>query len=195
LPAATADCPAGGADTREAHPEHWAGTQNNLGIAWTDIPTGDRAENLGKAIVAYGLALDVRTRETHPADWATTQNNLGEAWRNMPTGDRAQNLGKAIAAYGLALEVQTRDAHPAAWAMTHFNLALAYRDRVAMGGGRPDLGLAIASVRAAASVWTDADFPYYYRNSIAPALQEFLTTWLQGGHGTQAEFDAIPPAE
>jgi len=72
---------------------------------------------------------------------------------------------------------------------------LAYRDRAAQGGGRSDLGLAIASVRAAASVWTEADFPYYYRNSIAPALQKLRTAWLQRAHGTQAEFDAIPPAE
>jgi len=113
----------------------------------------------------------------------------------MPSGDPAENLSRAIAAFGLALEVQTREADPAAWAGTRFNLGLAYCDRAALGGGRPDLGLAIASVRAAASVWTAADFPFYYRNHVAPTLEELRTAWLQAGHGTQAEFDVIPPAE
>jgi tetratricopeptide (TPR) repeat protein len=181
--------------TREAHPVDWASTQNNLGIAWQFMPTGDRAQNLGKAIAAYTLALEVSTREAHPADWALTQNNLGNAWRDMPTGDRAENLGKAIAAYKLALEVRTREAQPTKWAMTRFNLGVAYWAREGMGGGWPDLRLAIASVRATESVVTGADFPYDYRNRIAPALQALRTAWLQDGHGTQAEFDAIPPAE
>jgi tetratricopeptide (TPR) repeat protein len=181
--------------TREAHPAEWASTQNNLGIAWRNMPTGDRAENIGKAIAAYGLALEVRTREAHAANWAMTQNNLGNAWAHMPTGDRVENLGKAIAACRLALEVRTREAHPADWAGSRLNLGLAYGYRADLGGGRSDLGLAIASVRAAAGVWTDVDFPFYFRNYIAPALKKLRTAWLQGEHGTQAEFDAIPPAE
>jgi hypothetical protein len=181
--------------TCEAHPAEWAGTQINLGEAWRKMPTGDRAENLGKAIAAYRRALEVLTREAHPADWAATQNNLGLTWADMPTGDRAEDLGKAITAYGLALEVYTREARPADWAMTRFNLGLVYWDRADLSGNRSDLGLAIASVRAAAGVFTDADFPDHYRNHIAPVLQDLRTAWLQGGHGTQAEFDAIPPAE
>ncbi|HYN76454.1 MAG TPA: hypothetical protein VES73_01510, partial [Lamprocystis sp. (in: g-proteobacteria)] len=124
-----------------------------------------------------------------------TQNNLGTAWAQMPTGDRAENLGKAIAAYGLALEVRTREAHPLDWARTRINLGLGYRARADLGNGRSDLALAIASVRAAASVFTDGDFPFEYRNHIAPTIEELRTAWLQGGHGTQAEFDAIPPAD
>ncbi|MDA2915165.1 tetratricopeptide repeat protein, partial [Acidobacteriia bacterium AH_259_A11_L15] len=80
-------------------------TQNNLGIAYGDLPTGDRGENLGKAIAAYEAALTVRTREQFPVQWAGTQNNLGVAYKNLPTGDRGENLGKAIAAYEAALEV------------------------------------------------------------------------------------------
>nr|WP_232731833.1 hypothetical protein [Oscillatoria sp. PCC 10802] len=39
--------------------------------------TGDRAENLERAIAAYQAALQVRTREAFPQNWAMTQNNLG----------------------------------------------------------------------------------------------------------------------
>ena len=74
-------------------------TQNNVGGAYHRLPTGDRGENLGKAIAAYELALTVRTRDADPDAWAATQHNLGLAYNRLPTGDRSENIGKAIAAY------------------------------------------------------------------------------------------------
>ena len=67
--------------TREAFPQDWAMTQNNLGNAYRDRIQGSRAENLEAAIKAYEAALTVRTREAFPQDWAMTQNNLGTAYR------------------------------------------------------------------------------------------------------------------
>ena len=45
--------------TREAFPEDWAMTQNNLGTAYQDRIQGSRAENLEAAIKAYEAALTV----------------------------------------------------------------------------------------------------------------------------------------
>ena len=56
-------------------------TQNNLGIAYCDLPTGDRGENLRRAIACYEAALRVWTEADFPSDWATTQFNLGLALR------------------------------------------------------------------------------------------------------------------
>src|SRR5438105_10801216 len=81
----------------------WAQTQNNLGIAYWNLPTGDRAANLTQAIACYEAALRVRTERDFPVDWAQTQNNLGLAYRNLPTGDRAANLTQAIAYYEAAV--------------------------------------------------------------------------------------------
>ena len=66
--------------TREAFPQDWAMTQNNLGTAYRDRIQGSRAENLEAAIKAFEAALTVRTREAFPQDWARTQNNLGIAY-------------------------------------------------------------------------------------------------------------------
>ncbi len=52
--------------TRETYPVAWAGILNNLGNAWSDMPTGDKADNLRQAIAAYQAALTVRTREANP---------------------------------------------------------------------------------------------------------------------------------
>src|ERR1039458_1367739 len=47
--------------TENELPADWDLTQNNLGIAYADIPTGDRAENLRRAIEHYEAALRVYT--------------------------------------------------------------------------------------------------------------------------------------
>ncbi len=180
--------------THEAHPVDWAMNQNNLGSAWQSLPTGDRGENLGKAIDCYTVALEVHTREAHPLGWAANENNLGNAWQSLPTGDRGENLGRAIACYTAALGVSTREAHPVDWAKTRFNLGLTYAIRAGIGGGGADLRLAVAQVRAAGTVWTEAAFPFDFQNAVAPALEGLRAEWLSGGHGTAGEFDAIAPA-
>ena len=42
-------------------------TQNNLGSAYAELPTGDRAANLARAIDCYTQALRFRTAEAAPA--------------------------------------------------------------------------------------------------------------------------------
>jgi tetratricopeptide (TPR) repeat protein len=78
-------------------------TQNNLGTAYADLPTGDRGVNLQRAIAYYEAALRIRTEQDFPVDWAMTQNNLGIAYQDLPTGDRGVNLHWAIACYEAAI--------------------------------------------------------------------------------------------
>ncbi|MBE9117466.1 CHAT domain-containing protein [Lusitaniella coriacea LEGE 07157] len=115
--------------TREAFPQDWAMTQNNLGNAYSDRITGERAENLDRAIASYNNALQIRTREAFPQDWATTQNNLGTAYNNRITGERAENLDRAIRIYQEALEVCTRTAFPQNHTETLNNLGFTYQDQ------------------------------------------------------------------
>ncbi len=78
--------------TEQEFPRDWAGTQNNLGIAWSDLPISDRSENLRRAIGYYEAALRVYTVRDFPQDWAMMQNNLGVAWNDMAVGGRSENL-------------------------------------------------------------------------------------------------------
>ena len=80
----------------EADPRNWALTQNNLGTAYANLPTGDRSKNLAKAIVCLEAALRVYTERDFPADWAMTQNNLGFTYASLPTGN-GENLANGIA--------------------------------------------------------------------------------------------------
>ncbi|MEH2088831.1 MAG: hypothetical protein V7K61_19185, partial [Nostoc sp.] len=99
--------------TREALPQSWAMTQNNLAIAYRGRIKGDRADNIENAIAAYTAALTVTTKEALPQYyWAGTQNNLANAYSDRIKGDRADNIEIAIAAYTAALKVYTREALP-----------------------------------------------------------------------------------
>ena len=76
------------------------------------LPVGDRAATLRKAIACYEQALRFRTPEAAPFDYAMTQTNLGTDYYSLPVGDRAANLQQAIARYEQALRVYTPEADP-----------------------------------------------------------------------------------
>ncbi len=144
--------------TREAFPEDWAWTQNNLGNAYQNRLHGDRAANLEQAIEYYQRALQVFTREAFPENWAGTQNNLGLAYFEHLHGDRAANLEAAIECYQLALQVHSREAFPANWANTQANLGNAYLYRL-HGDRAANLEQAIECCQRALQVYTREAFP------------------------------------
>jgi predicted ATPase/class 3 adenylate cyclase len=135
-----------------------AGSQNNLGNAYGNLPTGDRGANLTKAMRCYEAALRVFTERDFPRDWAMTQNNLGNVYGNLPTGDRAVNLTKAIGCSEAALRVFTEHEFPIDWAMTQNNLGIAYGN-LPTGDRAPNLTKAIGCSEAALRVFTEHEFP------------------------------------
>lgn len=81
--------------------------QNNLGIAYCKLPTGDRVANLQRAIACYEEALRFRTPESSPLGYAMSQNNLGNVLTLLSVGDQATNVQQAIACYKEALRFWT----------------------------------------------------------------------------------------
>ena len=147
--------------TREAFPEQWAGTQNNLANAYKDRIKGEKAENIERAIRFYQAALEIINRVAFPEDWAMIQNNLANAYSNRIKGEKAQNIEQAIAAYQSALEIRTCEAFPKQWATTQNNLALAYSNRIKREKA-DNIDQAIAFYKAALEIYTRAAFPYNY---------------------------------
>ena len=139
-------------------PRKAAEIQHNLGLAYRELPAGDRQENLRRAIACYEAAVQVHTREAFPVEWAMTQNNLGLAYRELPAGDRQENLDRAIACYDAALQVYTREAFPVQWAGTQNNLGLAYKD-LSAGDQQENLRRAITYFEAALQVRTREALP------------------------------------
>ena len=143
---------------RKTTQSKWAMTQNNLGNAYWNLPTGDRVANQKNAITAYEAALRVFTEKDFPVDWAMTQNNLGNAYWNFPTGDRVANLKKAITAYEAALRVYTEKDFPADWARTQNNLGNVHSG-LPIGVPAENLQNAVTAYEAALRVYTEKDYP------------------------------------
>ena len=142
----------------KASPDRWAMAQNNLGVAYWRLPTGNRGKNLARAIACYEAALRVFTETDFPKDWAMTQNNLGIACAELSTGNRGHNLARAIACFQAALRVYTETDFPKDWATMQNNLGLAWSDLPAGDRGE-NVASAIACFEAALRVYTESDFP------------------------------------
>jgi Domain of unknown function (DUF4062)/Tetratricopeptide repeat len=136
----------------------WALTQNLLGTTWSDLATGSKAENMKKAIKAYGAALTVYTKEAHPDDWAMMQNNFSTAWLELSTGNKAENVVQAINACEAALTVYTQEKYPDDWAMAQDNLGNAWSE-LPTGDKGKNMAKAIAGYEAALRVYTKEAYP------------------------------------
>ena len=79
--------------TREAFPQDWAQTQNNLAIAYSDRIKGSKADNLEAAIKAYEAALTVFTREAFPQDWAQDAEQSRERLLRSHQGLQGRQFG------------------------------------------------------------------------------------------------------
>jgi tetratricopeptide (TPR) repeat protein len=90
--------------TRERAPLDWAMTQNNLGLALSQLGEWENTtEILEEAIATSRAALDESARERVHLQWAKAQNNLGLAL--LALGNRESGTDKlveAVAAYRAA---------------------------------------------------------------------------------------------
>ena len=114
--------------TRDALPQQWATTQNNLGEAYRNRIVGDKAQNLELAIASFTAALQVYTRDAFPQDWAMTQYNLGNVYRDRILGNKRENLELAIKSFTNALLVYTPTIFPQNHVETLFNLGIVYQE-------------------------------------------------------------------
>jgi len=112
------------------------------------LTTGDRSENLHKAIEYYQQAQKVFTENAFPAEWAATQNNLGVAYAMLAIGN--QHSGTDF---------------PVKCVATLYNLGLAYFD-LPTGNRRQNRDEATNNCQGAIQhyenalrVYTETDFP------------------------------------
>ncbi|WP_293070726.1 CHAT domain-containing tetratricopeptide repeat protein [Moorena sp. SIO4A5] len=144
--------------TREAFPEHWAGTQTNLAIAYDERIKGQKSQNSEEAIACLQQALRVYTFEAFPIEWARTQDNLGNAYCHRRKGEKVENLEQAIAYFQEALRVYTFETFPYDWASTQNYLGAAYSNRI-KGEKAQNIENAIACSKKALRVFTFEGFP------------------------------------
>ncbi|WP_293332987.1 CHAT domain-containing protein [Microcoleus sp. CAWBG58] len=169
-------------NNREPGSEKYAGTQNNLAVAYINRINGSRADNLERAIEFFQAALTVYTLENFREDWAMTQNNLAIAYSDRINGSRTDNLERAIEFFQAALTVYTLEDFREGWAMTQNNLGEAYRNRI--NGSRADnLERAIEFFQAALTVYTLEKF----REKLATTQNNLAIAYSNRINGSRAD--------
>jgi len=94
----------------------------NLGLAWAEIPSGDRPINLSRAIASLQKAADLFDPRSRPVEHARTQNALGSAHREMG------QMGEAEIAFRRAVDLVPLEINPGEHGAARNNLGLVYGD-------------------------------------------------------------------
>lgn len=118
------------------HPDVWALSRLELGIASLSRTRGEQSANVEQAISAIGEALKIVTRDTDPGAWARATNAIATAYTMRTSGERAKNLEKALETYRSLEPAMSRENDPEGWATVQHNLASLYFRRIS--GSRSD---------------------------------------------------------
>ena len=136
---------------RDRNPELWAKLQSELGKSLLLKLTGNRGQNIEKAISAYLLALEVLTKEKFPQEWGLINIALGPAYFERIKGEHTDNIEKAIATIESAFETIRKKDSALLWAMGKGNLSNIYSQRV-KGTRSQNAELAISNASQALEV-------------------------------------------
>jgi CHAT domain-containing protein len=115
----------------EQYPQKWSELQHRLGVGYSDLRSGNYADNLELAIYHLNEALKVRKRENYPYGWAITQKDLGAIYWQSTMGGRGDKSASFMASkkcYEQALTGFNFDQYPVEWAETQHNLGTWYKN-------------------------------------------------------------------
>ncbi len=134
----------------------WGLTHYQLYSAYYQNVSGDRGNNLEKAIQHCQSILESIKYQDEPELWVATQINLGLAYSDRIYGERAANIELAISSHNAALSVTEYPSR--AWANAQWNLGVAY-DRRIRGNSAENLEIAIRCLKESQRVFTLQAFP------------------------------------
>lgn len=129
---------------RGARPLEHAALRYQLGLAYAELPTGDRELNLSRAVASYERAAELFSPQQHPVEHARVQTARGAALRELGSAQDAVN------ACATAVELLTDAEVPGELGAALNNLGLSHSDV-----GHHDE--AIAALERAIAAFDEAD--------------------------------------
>ena len=115
--------------TRDKNPLRCAATLQNLGTAYRQLKTGNKAANVMKAAQCYRRALAICHLSAFPVQHAALCNNLANAYLSLAMYDeknRRRCARHALKRLDRALGVRTRAEYPVDYAITQYNRGQAF---------------------------------------------------------------------
>jgi len=129
-----------------------------LANAYLHRISGNRTENLEKAISLAEKSLEGYSCENMPEQWASTNITLALAYAHRTLGSKSENIEKAIFYNKNALQIHTYNSSPIEWARIQNNLALAYHIRID-GDNKQSFELSVEYCKKALLVNTRENHP------------------------------------
>jgi tetratricopeptide (TPR) repeat protein len=114
--------------TRTHDPQAYASTMMNLGTALRQLRSGDKQQNVLKAVRCYRQALRIHKLQTSPRQFAELCNNLGNACMTCPGRDETcatRHTRYAIRHFERALQVWSSRQYAYYHALAQYNLGCA----------------------------------------------------------------------
>ncbi len=106
----------------------------NLAGVYKERVTGDRRENLERAISYLTRSLNHIDANTEPDRWALAQSNLGLLFQERESGDRLENLEMAREHLARALQVRSTERDLVDWSYAMLNLGVVEQQLAALEG-------------------------------------------------------------
>lgn len=131
------------ATPRAARPLEHASLRHSIGLAYAELPSGDRRTNLQRAVASYRQALKLFGPHRFPVEHARVQTALGAALRELG------NSEEAVAACARAVELLAGGQAPGELGAALNNLGLAQSDVGRHEEAISSLGQAVAVFTAA----------------------------------------------
>lgn len=110
------------ATPRAARPLEHASLRHSIGLAYAELPSGDRRMNLSRAVASYRQALSLFAPQRFPVEHARVQTALGAALREL--GESRE----AVTACARAVELLAGGSAPGELGAALNNLGLAHSD-------------------------------------------------------------------
>ena len=131
---------------------------SGLCFAWFTRPSGDRADNIERALETCQAGAGMLDKPETRRSWAHVQQVLAGVFHDRMLGNRSDNIELAIVADEAALAVLTRESDSAAWALAQNNLAAHLSDRL-VGNEQDNVEAAIAAFEAEGTIISRAFSP------------------------------------
>lgn len=165
---------------REKDPERHAAILQNLGTAYRELKTGNRAANIRRAVRCYCQAMRSLHKPAASRRWADLHHDLGNAYLTLASSgeERSRNILRAIRHLDRALTVRTKVQSQFNYAATQLSRGEAFLQWAVIGFG------GISSLEKAHACFDEAriGFTQCAQTDLAAAAQKRLD-FITGSSG------------
>jgi len=139
----------------------FASTNNNLGIAFAVLDSGNRKQNLQMAVNAFEIASKIFSKEKFPLECVQSENNLNVATVEISRVEKNPNFENIINNFEAILHQDIEKNFSRLWAIIQNNLGIAYLN-LRLDKNSENIRKAIAAFERSLKYYNKPNFPIHW---------------------------------